>query len=334
MKALTRVTLPLLAALLCAAAVRAQDADAWAEFTPQGEEFAVRMPQFPASRSESVEAGELRVSGRRYSAVGYDQSVYLVWSLQDPGGALERLAREDYVSAHFRGEALYLDLLAEVAYELLISPALENGGRGDVGVEEEFKRAGYFGLAYRREFELDGRPAREYGFNWRNAAGTVLICADGRRVYVVTALGGDATAPQSKRFVESFKLRTGAPAPQAARAPLPSGAAATKQTSGSPSDNEGSFKHGEVAQRARITSKPEPDFTESARKFNVAGMVRLRAVLHKSGEVMDLKVEAGLPHGLTTKCIEAAKRMKFEPAQKDGRAVSQYIILEYNFNIY
>ncbi len=58
------------------------------------------------------------------------------------------------------------------------------------------------------------------------------------------------------------------------------------------------------------------------------------AVLNRAGEVTDIKVEAGLPHGLTTKAAEAAKKIRFQPAQKDGRPVSQYIILEYNFNIY
>ena len=30
----------------------------------------------------------------------------------------------------------------------------------------------------------------------------------------------------------------------------------------------------------------------------------------------------------------AAKAIKFTPAQKDGRPVSQYVVFEYNFNIY
>jgi outer membrane biosynthesis protein TonB len=37
---------------------------------------------------------------------------------------------------------------------------------------------------------------------------------------------------------------------------------------------------------------------------------------------------------LTEKAIAAARRIQFSPAMKDGRAVSQYIRVEYNFNIY
>ena len=53
-----------------------------------------------------------------------------------------------------------------------------------------------------------------------------------------------------------------------------------------------------------------------------------------AGEVTNISVVKHLPHGLTEKSIEAARQIRFEPAQKDGHAVSQYVVLEYNYNIY
>jgi TonB family protein len=94
------------------------------------------------------------------------------------------------------------------------------------------------------------------------------------------------------------------------------------------------FRQNEVTKRALITFKPEPGFTEWARRFNVTGVVRLRAVLHSSGTVQNISVIKTLPHGLTRKALDALKVVRFEPAQKDGRAVSQYAVFEYNFNIY
>ncbi len=94
------------------------------------------------------------------------------------------------------------------------------------------------------------------------------------------------------------------------------------------------FRSDNVSVRAIITFKPEPGFTEEARKNNVTGIVRLRAVLSASGEVSNLSVVKGLPDGLTEKAMQAARQIKFRPAQKDGRTVSQYVVLEYNFNIY
>ena len=94
------------------------------------------------------------------------------------------------------------------------------------------------------------------------------------------------------------------------------------------------FRQNEVTRKALITFKPEPGFTEEARKNNVTGVVRLRAILSASGSVTGITTVKGLPDGLTEKAISAARQIRFTPAEKDGRAVSQYVVLEYNFNIY
>jgi len=105
-------------------------------------------------------------------------------------------------------------------------------------------------------------------------------------------------------------------------------------TGGEKTDYGKNFKINEVTARAVITSKPEPGFTEEARTLNITGTVRLRAVLSASGEVTNISVVKGLPAGLTEKAITAARQIKFRPATKDGHTVSQYVTLEYNFNIY
>ncbi|HKG15048.1 MAG TPA: energy transducer TonB [Pyrinomonadaceae bacterium] len=92
------------------------------------------------------------------------------------------------------------------------------------------------------------------------------------------------------------------------------------------------FKPSEVTRRVVITATPEPSFTEEARRNGVHGVVRLRAVFTASGAVQVITVVKGLPDGLTEKAIAAARQIRFTPAQKDGRAVSQYVVLEYNFN--
>ena len=94
------------------------------------------------------------------------------------------------------------------------------------------------------------------------------------------------------------------------------------------------FRTTEVTAKAVLFSKPEPGYTEEARAKGVDGVVRLRAVLSSTGEVTNISVVKGLPGGLTEKAIAAARRIRFRPAQKDGRAVSQWVTLEYNFNIY
>ena len=94
------------------------------------------------------------------------------------------------------------------------------------------------------------------------------------------------------------------------------------------------FSSREVTQKARILSRPEPAYTEVARKGQVSGVVRLRAVFKNTGEVTDIRVVEGLPMGLSEKAVEAARQIRFAPAMRGGKTVSQYINLEYNFNLY
>lgn len=94
------------------------------------------------------------------------------------------------------------------------------------------------------------------------------------------------------------------------------------------------FSGKEVTSKARVLSKPEPQYTEEARKNQITGTVLLQAVFSASGEVTQIRALRPLPYGLTDKAIAAARMIKFVPAMKDGHAVSMYMHLEYNFNLY
>jgi TonB family protein len=90
----------------------------------------------------------------------------------------------------------------------------------------------------------------------------------------------------------------------------------------------------EVEQRARLLSKPEPQYTEEARRNQVSGTVTLRVVFSSGGEVVQIRAMRTLPFGLTERAIAAARLIKFVPAVKGGHAVSVHMQLEYNFNLY
>jgi protein TonB len=89
-----------------------------------------------------------------------------------------------------------------------------------------------------------------------------------------------------------------------------------------------------VTQKARILSKPEPQYTEEARKNQTSGTVVVRCIFSSSGQVTGIKAMSSLPYGLTEKAIAAAHQIRFIPAMKDGRPVSMYMQIEYNFNLY
>jgi len=94
------------------------------------------------------------------------------------------------------------------------------------------------------------------------------------------------------------------------------------------------FTGKEVTAKARLISKPEPQYTEDARKNQITGTVVLKVVFASSGQVTNIRTVSGLPYGLTERAIAAARMIKFVPATKDGHQVSMWMQLEYNFNLY
>jgi TonB family protein len=89
----------------------------------------------------------------------------------------------------------------------------------------------------------------------------------------------------------------------------------------------------EVTHKAIIIAKPEPLYTEEARRQETTGEVRLRMLLSASGEVTRIEPLNALPDGLTESAVEAARQIKFIPAEKDGQPVSQFATIDYRFDI-
>ena len=88
---------------------------------------------------------------------------------------------------------------------------------------------------------------------------------------------------------------------------------------------------GQPDEKVRLLKKPEPSYTDEARKNKIAGTVILKVVFTSKGTVENIRVVRELPDGLTERAIEAAKKIKFVPAMKDGHPVSMWMQLEYNF---
>ena len=109
---------------------------------------------------------------------------------------------------------------------------------------------------------------------------------------------------------------------------------AAKSTTTQPAVDPTTFNAKTVTQKARVFTKPEPQYTEAARKAGVEGTVVLRAVFASDGEVKHVFVVQALGYGLTTGAIRAARQIKFKPAIKDDKPVSMYVQLEYNFHLY
>ena len=94
------------------------------------------------------------------------------------------------------------------------------------------------------------------------------------------------------------------------------------------------FTGSQVEQRARVLFKPEPQYTEDARRNQIEGTVMLRVIFASNGDVVQIRAVRTLPFGLTERAIAAARQIKFVPAVRGGHPVSVFMQLEYNFNLY
>ncbi len=79
--------------------------------------------------------------------------------------------------------------------------------------------------------------------------------------------------------------------------------------------------------------KPEPEYSEEARKAKFQGAVMLSIVIDENGKTRDVRVIRPLGLGLDEKAIEAVLKWRFKPSLKDGRAVAVSANVEVNFRL-
>jgi len=275
----------------------------WIDVAPAGESFHIWMPNQPTVETQTTGT----VSGKQYRS-STSLATYTIWSVTD----------HNYQSDN-KTEA-YLDTTAELLWRELLQAARDNLD------EKERERAR---MTYVREVSRNDLPGREYTLNLGGWAGATQFFVAREHIYTLVVLGTAGADWSQEKFFTSFI--TSLP-PAAPPANIGNALAAPVKID---SDDPNRILTGkEVTQKVRILEKREPSYTDSARKFGVEGTVILRGVFSKDGEVTNLHVIQKLPHGLTERAIAAAQGIKFVPAMKDGRAVSMWVELQYNFNLY
>ena len=79
--------------------------------------------------------------------------------------------------------------------------------------------------------------------------------------------------------------------------------------------------------------RPEPEYSEEARKAKYQGTVILYVEVDPAGKPKNLKVMRSLGLGLDEKAIEAVEKWKFRPGYKDGKPVTVAATVEVNFRL-
>lgn len=288
----------------------AEEKAVWETYRTQGEEFSVMMPELPGVYQSVKCLDGIRCQAKRvettYAAYA-DGVVYLVISYKTP----------------------YSPALENIISERLTPDVIDSGST----VKSEVKLNKFKG----RKFIY---TAETYGSD----VVTVFYLTK-EHVYEVTAVGGSRTDAALKKFFESFELggKKGKEIGEGGRtaaAPTPIPVAPKKDEDASGVGPKSGiqatqiYKPSEVTRKAIIVFKGAPEYTEEARQNKVTGTVTLQMVFAASGQVTNIRTVSGLPYGLTEKAINAARKIYFLPAIKDGQRVPQYIRVEYNFNIY
>jgi periplasmic protein TonB len=82
-----------------------------------------------------------------------------------------------------------------------------------------------------------------------------------------------------------------------------------------------------------IISKPEPEYSEEARKAKHQGSILLQIVVDEHGQPRDIVVTQGLGLGLDERAVEAVKKWKFKPGTQNGKPVPMTAIVQVTFRL-
>jgi len=177
-------------------------------------------------------------------------------------------------------------------------------------------------LTAEADFNLEGVKGKAFSYSDRN--GVAQFFAKDDRLYDVRAYGASADDPRIKTFFHYLTLKKQDNAIEVSE----------NVQAGTFDATETLYIGKQVDTKARLVKKPEPAYTEKARRAQITGTVILKCIFASDGTVKNIRVVSGLPYGLTERAIEAARKIKFIPAMKDGKNVSMWMQLEYNFNLY
>jgi TonB family protein len=82
-----------------------------------------------------------------------------------------------------------------------------------------------------------------------------------------------------------------------------------------------------------IVFKPTPEYTDEARSAHIQGTVTLELEFTAAGDIRVLRLMRGLGHGLDEAAEQAARRIRFKPAQSDGRSVDSRATVHITFRL-
>ncbi len=189
---------------------------------------------------------------------------------------------------------------------------------GEVNVGKDFYAVGQ--IANRENYVLEQR----------------LVASD-KRIYLITAASRQTANKTMKDFLDSVQFTDENTAKPDANSVVISSlenvfpqVITEKDTVAAPLTNH-SVKEDKKLKSIIALSIPAPSYTEAARKFGTNGRISLRLTFGAEGRITRLQVVRDLPHGLIRETVIAALRIKFLPAELDGKPHPAIQLIGYEF---
>jgi TonB family protein len=187
---------------------------------------------------------------------------------------------------------------------------VQTGGFGDPnGVKGEGKAGARLLIARVGSFDLPNGPGYGNGTGGaRGARGTVASVGFGNGIAIGNSDHPAARSIQQGGFGDS---RPVAEPPRVARL-VPPPAALTP---------------------VQVLSKPNPVYTDEARRLKLEGEVLLAVAFPAAGECRVVQVLRGLGHGLDEAAVRAAQQIRFRPATRSGQPVDSTATIHVLFQL-
>ena len=261
---------------------------------------------------------------KRYTVKGEEFSVMLPAhpAMSSRKALVPRLGKE----RQRRMLGAYADGLAFTV--LCFENTLPRESLDDFVEQEIFSHSGW-DRSSEQEVTVNGLKGRQY-LSPNKVPGTMQIFATRNHIYRFQAFGATTEDARVKQFFSSVVLgnkNDGIAVIDGMG--VPSGS----EQLPSPQAHENPLNVRDVDRRPFIAMKPEPSYTDDARKNDLSGTVILKVVFGANGTVGNISVASGLPHGLTERAVAAAREIKFIPGVKDGKFVPTLMQVEYHFSL-
>lgn len=187
----------------------------------------------------------------------------------------------------------------------------------------------------------------EQTINQKDSVFLQFFVAGKKHIYVITAATRGLPNETTKTFIESLKFLSAERRRSADQSEKAISISSLKSVepelideTGAPDKSNPPIVPAKEAKNAStlkgiiILSKPNPSYTQAARKNKISGNVRLRLNFGADGRINQFRVMQSLPDGLLREAVIAALRIKFLPAEQSGKPRPNNKLVEYNFKTY